>query len=43
VNGVVVEGTVPWCLVGNVEVLDDDGFILQTQKFYGAGDPTTFK
>jgi hypothetical protein len=43
VNGVVIEGTVPWCLVGNVEVLDDDGFILQTQKFYGAGDPTTFK
>lgn len=33
---------VPWCLVSNTEVLEG-GFILQTQVFYGAGDPVGMK
>ena len=31
--------TAPWCLVSNVEVLNGNGQIVQTQVYYGNGDP----
>jgi hypothetical protein len=38
--GANLDGTAPWCLVSNEEVLNSAGEIVQTQVFYGSGDPT---
>ncbi len=35
-------GPVPWCMVSNEENLGDDE-VLQTQIYYGGGDPTPFR
>lgn len=33
------DDTAPWCLVSSSDVLNGDGTVTRTQKFFGSGDP----